>query len=62
MRKTPIPLLRDLEPGFDTIILRCQYCNELVFARESCSGPKEAKACPDRAAIDIVKPTTNYYH
>lgn len=50
VRKTPIPLLRDLTPN--CAVVRCGLCQELVLADECCSGPLEAPLCPRRAQLE----------
>lgn len=52
MRKTPIPLLRDLPCG--AVLLRCQACGDLVLLDETCRpGSVAAERCPPRALIDL---------
>lgn len=50
MRKTPIPLLRNLPPN--VAVVRCGLCHELVLADECCGGPLEAPCCPRRAMLE----------
>lgn len=50
MRATPIPLLRDLPPGW--WIIRCVACRELVLADEACGDDDEARQCLPRLALE----------
>lgn len=50
MRKTPIPLLRDLPPF--TRVDQCRFCGHFVFANEACQGGVEAASCPPRFVVD----------
>lgn len=50
VRKTPIPLLRNLPPNCP--VVRCGLCEELVLHHECCSGPLEAPSCPRRAYLE----------
>jgi hypothetical protein len=52
MRKTVIPLLRDLPPF--ALIMRCQLCGELVFGGEICKSADEAAECPPRRLLEQV--------
>lgn len=54
MRKTPIPLLRNLPAN--VAVVRCGLCEELVLADECCSGPMEAPICPRRAMLEQSEP------
>lgn len=49
MRKTPLPLLRELRSG--VVVWRCCYCESLVLVGEACQSSDEAKQCPPRAVV-----------
>jgi hypothetical protein len=50
MRKTPLPLLRDL-PAW-VIVRRCMFCQKFVFDQEACESESEARYCPPREVIE----------
>jgi hypothetical protein len=50
VRKTPLPLLRDLAPN--VLVIRCQHCTELVVFDELCQAELESMCCPRRAMIE----------
>ncbi len=49
-RKTPIPLLRNLESC--RVIERCKLCGDLTFLSEICRNHVEAKGCPLREDLE----------
>lgn len=54
VRKTPIPLLRDLQPN--VLVIRCLQCGELVLFSELCQDPISASCCPRRAQVEAQMP------
>jgi len=50
VRKTPLPLLRDLAP--DLLVLRCGQCRELVLLHELCQDAVSVACCPKRWEIE----------
>lgn len=54
VRKTPIPLLRNLPAN--CAVVRCGLCQELVLADECCESPLEAPCCPRRAMLEQAVP------
>ena len=50
MRKTPLPLLRNLASG--VVVSRCPFCGQMVLGREQCGGQSEANECQPRAQVD----------
>jgi hypothetical protein len=50
VRKTPLPLLRDLAP--EVLVVRCGHCCELVLFDELCKHPLEAACCPRRSMLE----------
>ncbi len=54
VRRTPLPLLRDL--AADTLVIRCQHCTELVLFDELCGQALESLCCPKRAMLEQATP------
>ena len=50
VRKSPLPLLRDLAP--EVLVVRCGHCCELVLFDELCKHPLEAACCPRRSMLE----------
>ena len=54
VRRTPLPLLRDLSANL--LVIRCQQCAELVLLPELCGDPISATVCPRRAMLERGEP------
>jgi hypothetical protein len=52
MRKTVIPLLRNLPPH--VVITRCRHCGDLAFEGELCRTDEERVECPSRRMLEEV--------
>ena len=50
MRRTVLPLLRDLAP--EVLVVRCLRCQELVLFDELCKHPLESACCPSRVMLE----------
>jgi hypothetical protein len=50
VRKTALPLLRDLAP--EVLVVRCLRCQELVLFDELCKHPLESACCPSRVMLE----------
>ena len=50
VRKTPLPLLRDL--ATEVLVIRCPNCQELVLFDEMCRVALEGACCPRRAMLE----------
>ena len=50
MRRTALPLPRDLAP--EVLVVRCLRCQELVLFDELCKHPLESACCPSRVMLE----------